>query len=102
MGSERMGESMASKEENQKKWAQLVARAWMDESFKRELLNDPRGVCEASGLKFDKELTLRIIESNKNELCFVLPEKPEGDLSESELRNIAAAGSPTCMGPGCK
>ena len=84
-------------EENQKKWAQIVAKAWMDEGFKNKLLNDPKGVMEAAGLKFDASHTLRIYEAKKNEICFVLPQKPEGSLSEEELKNIAAAGTFQCM-----
>ena len=82
--------------DNQKKWAQIVAKAWMDESFKKKLLNDPKGVMKGAGLKFDASQTIRIYEAKKNEFCFVLPAKPEGNLSEEELKSIAAAGGDNC------
>ena len=81
-------------EENQKKWAQVVAKAWMDESFKKELFKNPKQVLKDNGMSFDMDC--KIVEAKQNELCFVLPAKPEGNLSEQELRNIAAASAPQC------
>ncbi len=94
---------MATYEENQKKWAQLVARAWMDESFKQELLSDPKQVFKDNGMTFEKDCDFRIVEAKRDEFCFILPAKPEGNLSETELKNIAAAGGTICSssGPDC-
>ena len=87
---------MAEMEEDQKKWAQIVAKAWMDESFKNELLSNPKKVMEENGMSFSNDFHLKIVESKNNEVCFVLPAKPEGSLSEEELKNIAAAGGSFC------
>ena len=68
----------------------------MDESFKNELLSNPKKVMEENGMSFKNDFNLKIVESKNNEVCFVLPEKPEGSLSEEELKNIAAAGASWC------
>lgn len=80
-------------EENQKKWAQIVAKAWIDPQFKSKLLSHPETILEEHGITFQKNMKCKVIEAHKNEICFVLPVKPEGNLSETELRNIAAAGA---------
>ena len=36
-------------EENKKLWAKIVAKAWCDEAFKAELLNNPEQVLKAEG-----------------------------------------------------
>ena len=89
---------MAEMEENQKKWAQIVAKAWMDESFKNELLSNPKKVMEENGMKFKNDFNLKIVEAKNSEISFILPAKPEGSLSEEELKNIAAAGTSCCGG----
>ncbi len=81
-----------SHEEIHKKWAQVIAKAWMDPQFKKALLANPEKVLKENGVSIEKNKTCRIVEVQKNELCFVLPQKPEGALSESELKNVAAAG----------
>ena len=36
-------------EENKKLWAKIVAKAWCDEVYKAELLNNPEQVLKAAG-----------------------------------------------------
>lgn len=61
----------------------------MDLQFKSKLLSNPESVLKEYGFTGKK---YRIIEAHKNEVCLVLLAKPEGNLSETELKNIAAAG----------
>lgn len=82
------------KKKYQKEWAEIVAKAWMDEKFKKQLLSHPEKVLkeygiDTSGLKF------KIIEDTGNTIHLVLPKKPEGKLSQHELKDIAAAGFPS-------
>lgn len=79
-------------EATQKKWAQVITKAWMDPKFKTKLLTSPEAVLKEYGLT-EAQHSYKIIEAKKNELCFVLPPKPEGSLSEAELKNLAAAAS---------
>lgn len=82
---------MKKSEELHKKWAQIVAKAWMDPQFKSKLIAKPQEILKEHGLA-DGQHVYKIIEAKKNEICFVLPAKPEGNLSDSELRTVAAAG----------
>ena len=90
-----------SQEENRKKWAQVVAKAWQDPAFKTKLLKSPAQTLKEFGIE-GKGMTYKIVEASKDETYFILPAKPEGKLSEAELRNIAAAASSmTGSGPAC-
>ncbi len=79
-------------EENRRKWNEVIAKAWMDPQFKSKLLANPDQVLKEHGISA-KNGNFKIIQARKNEYCLILPEKPEGSFSETELRNIAAAGN---------
>ncbi|HSX14257.1 MAG TPA: NHLP leader peptide family RiPP precursor [Chlamydiales bacterium] len=88
--------------ENSKKWNQMVAKSWLDPKFKEKLLAHPEQTLKENGFALKAHTKYKIIESHKHEVCLVLPAKPEGNLSETELKNIAAAScaSPSgCFGP---
>ena len=88
---------MKNSSEENRKWSQIVAKAWIDPQFKTKLLSHPEQVLREHGLAHGN-LKYRIIEAHKNEICLVLPAKPEGNMSEAELRNIAAAGGEGACG----
>lgn len=48
-----------TREEQGKKYAKLIAKAWSDESFKERLLSDSRAVLEQRGSACHQELTSR-------------------------------------------
>ncbi len=64
---------MANHSDRAKKWAEIVARAWMDETFKQKLMQNPK----------------KVLEDNQNQHFLILPEKPKGKFSETELKSIA-------------
>lgn len=74
-----------------KEWAEIVAKAWMDERFKKELLSHPEKVLKEYGIDLPGS-KFKVVEDTGNTVHLVLPKKPEGNLSEHELKNIAAAG----------
>ena len=78
-----------------KKWAEIVAKAWMDEKFKQELLANPSKILKEYGIE-TSGIDYQIVENTKSKCYFVLPAKPEGNLSEHDLKNIAAADN--CVG----
>jgi hypothetical protein len=77
-----------SREELQKKWAAIEAKAWTDEKFKERLLKDPEGVLKEQGFPLKKGQRLEIHEETDKIYHLILPKKPPGDLSEEELRNV--------------
>lgn len=89
---------MPNKKDWKNKWAQIVAKAWMDEKFKHRLINQPRQVLKEQGIDLPSHLNIKIVEDTKETIYLHIPIKPEGTLSETELKNIAAAApQATCL-----
>lgn len=83
-----------SEEEHKKfhqQWTKIVTKAWIDKNFKAKLLKAPLETLKQEGLQLPSGITLSLHENTENKLHLILPEKPEGKLSEEELRKIAAA-----------
>ena len=78
--------------QNKQKFSDIIAKAWTDESFKQRLLMHHKKTCEEYGVQVSSR-ELKILENTQNTTYFVLPEKPKGNLSENELKQIAAAQS---------
>ena len=52
-------------EENKKLWAKIVAKAWCDEAFKAELLNNPEQVLKAAGAEIPEGVRVHVVEEQK-------------------------------------
>lgn len=77
------------KSNEQNKWAEIVAKAWHDEKFKKELLTNPEKVLSEHGIKGIKGV--KIVENTNETTYLVLPEKPaKSGLTKDELKKIAA------------
>jgi hypothetical protein len=75
-------------EQFQKAWAQMIARAWADESFKQKLLRKPEEVFREYGFQFPKGM--KIVENTPSATYLVLPSAPQGEFSEADLKQVAA------------
>lgn len=74
----------------------LIQRAWEDENFKQELLNNPKVVyARESGEELPKALEIEVIQETASKVYLILPTKPipantsEGELSEEALEAVA-------------
>lgn len=86
-------------EEFAKKWAQVVAKAWTDEKFKEKLLKNPEKVLAEMGIAIPAGQKIEIHAGTERVMHLVLPQKPEGALTEQDLVNIAGG---SCTGSaGC-
>ncbi|SMC69826.1 NHLP leader peptide family RiPP precursor [Sporomusa malonica] len=77
--------------------AQIIAKALKDETFRRELIQNPKKVLQQeidkeSGVKLPADLEVKIVEQPATTLIIVLPSVPVGTLSDSELDQIAGGG----------
>ena len=52
-------------EENKKLWAKIVAKAWCDEAFKAELVNNPEQVLKAEGAEIPEGVHVHVVEEQK-------------------------------------
>lgn len=77
---------------------ELIGRALKDESFRQELLADPKAVVEKEmgklkeGSKLPAALEVKVIEQPANALYLVLPTLSD-ELSDEALDNVAAGGN---------
>ena len=52
-------------EANKKLWAKIVAKAWCDEAFKAELLNNAEQVLKAEGEEIPEGVHVHVVEEQK-------------------------------------
>jgi hypothetical protein len=86
-------------EADMKKWSQLVAQAWADDSLKRRLVQNPASVLREHGIQMQPGIEVRVVEDTANVTHFVLPAKPAGDvteLNEMELSEVVGGMGVVC------
>jgi hypothetical protein len=75
----------------ERRWAQIVARAWDDDAFRRRLLAEPACVLREEGIEVPAGAAVRVIEGESadaggEETCCWLPPSPDGeDLAEDDV-----------------
>ena len=76
----------------------LVAKTWKDDSFKQQLLANPKATIEQEfGVQLPEALNIRIMQENAETLYITLPTRPsvnEDKLSEKELETVAGGITP--------
>lgn len=81
---------MFSYEEFKKVWPKIVAKAWSDAAFKKKLIDSPAEVLKTYGIDLPKGQRCIINESTKETIYLMLPPKPDGQLTEEKLQQVAA------------
>ena len=78
--------------------AQIVAKAWKDESFRNELKANPKAVLERElkalypDAALPADLEVKVVEESPNEIFLVVPPEPAGatgSLGDEELGAVA-------------
>ena len=82
-------------------WAQIVARAWFDEAFKSQLLENPQAVLQAHGLEVSDKYDIKVhLGGTKALVELPLPRKPAGlkedSLSAKNSNDIGICSSCCC------
>lgn len=68
--------------------SQVIGRAAEDESFRTQLLDDPRGAIEhALGISLPESMTVHVHEESSTSAHLVLP--PASKLSNADLQAVA-------------
>ena len=87
-------------EENKKLWAKIVAKAWCDEAYKAELLNNAEQVLKAEGAEIPEGVRVHVVEEQKpstaEDLYLYLP--PQIITLKVEEAKNAAAPLDGCQG----
>ncbi len=101
----RSADNMKKKKQDQfaKKWAQVIAKAWVDEEFKQKLLKNPAKTLAAMGIEIPAGQKIEIHTGSERVIHLILPEKPAGVLSEQDLIKLVGGGQDcTCNPQICK
>ena len=75
--------------------SRLIARAWADETFKQQLLANPKAALEKElGARLPEALEVKVLVDTPYMLHLVLPRNPagEGELADHEL-DVVVGGS---------
>ena len=81
--------------------AQLIARAWQDPDFKRQLLANPKAAIEQElGIELPMDLEVTAVEETPARLYLVLPVNRTA-LSEEQLQGGAGGGVANCSTCTC-
>jgi hypothetical protein len=80
--------------------AQVIAKAWADEGFKKTLISSPHSAVEKEfGIKLPSSINLRVVEESDDNLYLVVPRKSaaaeRGELSDLELETVAGGKAGT-------
>ncbi len=74
------------REEFQKAYGKVVAKAWGDDDFKEKLLADPKTVLKENGVEIPQDVEFRVVENTDKIVHLILPAE---QLSEDELEKVA-------------
>ena len=83
-------------EANKKLWAKIVAKAWCDEAFKAELVNNPEQVLKAEGAEIPEGVRVHVVEEQKPSTAediylYLPPINQTITLKVEEAKNAAAS-----------
>ena len=92
-------------EANKKLWAKIVAKAWCDEAFKAELVNNPEQVLKAEGAEIPEGMHVHVVEEQKPSTAediylYLPPVNHTITLDEVEMKKAAYRTLGGC-GTGC-
>ena len=86
-----MNESNYQKEFS-KKYAEVIAKAWSDEGFKKKLLENPNETLKEFGVPMTEGITFHVHENDSGSCHLILPKKPDGELSEDDIKRLRGGG----------
>ena len=77
------------RDEFQKAYGKLVAKAWSDDDFKAKLLADPMVVFKENELTVPEGIEVKMVENTEKITHFILPPEPSDELSDEQLDQAA-------------
>ena len=80
--------------ESQTAFRKIVAKAWADEQFKQNLIDNPNKALAAEGLAIPAGVNFVVVENEPQRVYLVLPARPESDLSVKEMQHLESDYDP--------
>ncbi len=84
--------------EERREYAKIIAQAWVDEEFKKRLLDNPAAVLRQNGIEIPEGMTVKVMEKKENEIYIPLPPKPKVMVGVEELMERVQASGFSCVG----
>ena len=81
--------------EERKEYAKVIAKAWVDEEFKKRLIEDPATVLKENGIEIPEGMTVKVVERKENEILIPLPPVPADLPLDSVVGGAGLVGSPS-------
>lgn len=72
--------------------AKIIAKAWKDENFKKNLMEKPHQAIAQIGVNVPEKIQIKVVEESAKVLYLVLPVNPEtltGELTDENLESVA-------------
>ncbi|MBT3582176.1 NHLP leader peptide family natural product precursor [bacterium] len=75
-------------------WTKIIAKAWADENYKKNLIANPKEVLKKEGIETPKNLNLRIVEDTPDTQTLIIPtaKKHNSETNINKIENRIAAG----------
>lgn len=75
--------------------ANLIAKAWKDEDFKQQLMNNSKAAIAEAGISLPESINVKVIEETGETFYLVIPQPPsqQEELSEADLESVAGGFS---------
>lgn len=84
-----------NREQFQKAFGKIVARAWTDEEFKQRLLSDATTVLRENGIDVPAGVKFKVVESTNTLIHLILPAKPVSGEVAADILEIRVAAFQT-------
>lgn len=80
-------------EEQRKKYAEVIAKVWSDESFKKKLIESPKETLKEMGFEIPSNISIKVCDESDGTFYLIIPKKPESELSDEKLRQISGGST---------
>jgi hypothetical protein len=79
--------------------SRIIAKAWVDDQFKRDLLANPKDVLKSEGIDIEDDIEIAVFENTAKKKHYVLPENPQNrPLTDADFEIAIAAGATSSDG----
>ncbi len=79
-------------DEQRKKLAQVIKKAWTDEAFMAKLLEDATTVLAEEGIELPEGMKVKALKITKELSYLVIPPKPTGAITDGDLDRVVGTG----------
>ncbi|WP_049752355.1 NHLP leader peptide family RiPP precursor [Pelodictyon luteolum] len=85
--------------EHQQALGKIIAKAWADEGFKQQFIENPAEILNAEGISVPEGMKVSVVEDTAACMHIILPVSPDIEMDGAALNSVAGGGS--CCGGSC-